>query len=201
VSGGLFQQPVQQPRDIGGADGVLDVAKRQRHRRIGVGHVAQTCRRRHLAAVEFQLAMRRRRERVQRRHRFRRKPGGRLRHQEQAVPLAAILDRDHRQDQKQIRDRAIGDPGFAAANDGAAAVGLGRRLQMLGMGARAGLGDRNRHADLAGRDPRQPGRTLGRIRKARNEEPGRHLPGGEGTRQPNSPVLAAIACSVAAMAE
>ena len=58
---------------------------------------------------------------------------------------------------------------------------------MLGVRAGAGLGDRDRRADLAGRDARQPCRALVRVGKARDEEPRRHLPRGEGARQPQQP--------------
>ena len=115
------------------------------------------------------------------------RPAVSLGDQKQPVSLASILHRDHGQHQKHIRDRAIGDPGLAAANDEARATRFCRRLQMFRVGSGAGLRDRDRHTDLSGRNPRQPYGALGRIGKSRNEETRRHLPRGEGARQPQQP--------------
>ena len=57
-------------------------------------------------------------------------------------------------------------------------------LQMFRMRAGAGLGDRDRRADLACRDARQPCRALVRVGKAADEKPRRHLPRGKRAGQP-----------------
>jgi hypothetical protein len=185
--GGLFEQPAQQPRNTAGSDGVLDVAKRQRHGRIGIGHSSDLRCRGDVTSVEFQFTVRRRRERIQRRHRFYRKPSRLPRDQKQPVSLASVLDSDHAQHQKQVGDRAIRNPSLAAANNKASSVRLGCRLQVFRMGSGARLGDRNRRTDLAGRDARKPCGALERVRKTRNEESCRHLPRGKGARQPQQP--------------
>ena len=202
MRGGLFEQPAQEPRNVGGADGVLDIAKRQGHRRIGIRHIADPRGRRHLASVEFQFAMRRRRQRVQRRHRLDDEAGCLLRNQKQPVSLASILDRDHGQHQKHIRDRTIRDPGLAAANDETGAVRFGDSLQMFRMGAGVGLGDRDRRTDL--RPPQCAEATSARWSASANPEMKNRAVNCRAAKplaSPNSPVFAAIACSAIAIAQ
>ena len=108
------------------------------------------------------------------------------RDQKQPVSLAFVLDRDHGQHQKQIRDRAIGDPGLPTANNEASSARFRCRPEMFRMGSDFRL--------RKSRSPHRPGQPqcaaamwrAGPRPQNLNKEPCRHLPRGKGARQPQT---------------
>jgi hypothetical protein len=68
------------------------------------------------------------------------------------------------------------------------------------MGSDFRLGNRDRCTDLANRNARKPCGALARVRKTRKKNRAVICRAAKALASPNSPVLAAIACSAIAMA-